>query len=115
MKLRGLDLDDFIILAMLGDGFSITKCGAYLNITQPAVTQRIRKMEDFLGFKIVFRSGRGCRLSRPAELLSAASKKAIVLLVHSVPDPLSNGRRNMLIDYVFSIGRDGTTDESYDS
>lgn len=115
MKLRGLDVDDFLILALLGDGYSVTKTAAHLNLTQPAVTQRIRKMENFLGFKIVYRTGRGVLVSKDAITMSIACKKALIILMHSLPNLLSNGRSNSLIDYMLRISRDGIADESYDS
>jgi DNA-binding transcriptional LysR family regulator len=115
MKLRGLDLDDLVVLAMLGDDISVTKIGHYLYITQPAVSQRIRKIEDLLGIKIVYRNSRSLKLTRDGNTVSAAAKQSLVMLMHSIPNPLSNGRSNPLVDYILSISRNGTANECYDS
>jgi DNA-binding transcriptional LysR family regulator len=44
-------------------GLSVTEVAGKLKLTQPAVTQRIRKMEDAFGQKIIERKGRGIQLT----------------------------------------------------
>jgi predicted transcriptional regulator len=63
-QLRFLSVDDLVILAYLtGTPLTITAIAEKMHLTQPAVTQRIRKMESALGQKLVERSGRGVQLT----------------------------------------------------
>jgi len=63
-QLRFLSVDDLLILVYLAkDHLSVTDVAAKLKLTQPAVTQRIRKMEEAFGSKIIERKGRGIELT----------------------------------------------------
>ena len=63
-QLRFLSVDDLLILMHLSQsGLSVTEVAGKLKLTQPAVTQRIRKMEDAFGQKIIERKGRGIQLT----------------------------------------------------
>lgn len=63
-QLRFLSVDDLLILMHLSQsGLSVTEVAAKLKLTQPAVTQRIRKMEDAFGHKLIERKGRGVQLT----------------------------------------------------
>ena len=64
-KLRSLSVDDLVILKYLSldPTLTVTNIAERMNLTQPAVSQRIRKMENALGEKIVQRSGRGVELT----------------------------------------------------
>lgn len=43
-RYRLLDYDDFLILRALSTGCTVQEAGRVLGVTQPAVTQRLRKM-----------------------------------------------------------------------
>ncbi len=63
-QLRFLSVDDLLILMHLSQsGLSVTEVAGKLKLTQPAVTQRIRKMEDAFGQRIIERKGRGIQLT----------------------------------------------------
>jgi len=63
-QLRFLSVDDLLILMHLSQsGLSVTEVAGKLKLTQPAVTQRIRKMEDAFGQKLIERKGRGVQLT----------------------------------------------------
>lgn len=49
MKLRGLDIDDLLILAMLADNHSYGSISENLQISQSAVSQRLKKLQSYLG------------------------------------------------------------------
>jgi len=52
-NLRLLDIDDFIILAAMGDGLQYKKIAKLLSKTSPAISHRIKKYHAvFPGFKI---------------------------------------------------------------
>ena len=48
---------------------SLTAASEALNVTQPAVGQQIRKLEESLGLKLLFRHSRGMRLSPVGKIL----------------------------------------------
>lgn len=63
-QLRFLAVDDLLILMHLAnDQLSVTAVAAKLSLTQPAVTQRIRKMEEVFKQKLIERKGRGIQLT----------------------------------------------------
>lgn len=115
MILRGLDIDDLIILALLIDKISVTDIGNKLNLTQPAITQRLGKMRRLLGFAIVIRIGRGVRLTSHGLAVAMAARESLIILLRSLPDSLSDWRRNVLVHYLLSKRGDRCTNESYDA
>ncbi len=79
--LRFLNIDDLLILILLNaDGMSVTAVARQLQLTQPAVTQRLRKMEAAFSQKIIERKGRGIHLTYFGESISARAKAAISIL-----------------------------------
>lgn len=115
MILRSIDIDDLIILALLIDEISVTEIGHKLNLTQPAITQRLGKMRRLLGFAIVIRIGRGVRLTSHGLSVAMAARESLIILLRSLPDSFSDWRRNVLVHYILSKRSDRCTNESYDS
>lgn len=115
MILRGLDIDDLIILALLIDEFQVTEIGHKLNLTQPAITQRLSKMRRLLGFAVTIRIGRSVKLTSHGLPVAMAAREALIFLLRSLPDSISDWRRNVLVHYLLSKRSDRCTNESYDS
>ncbi|TNF57928.1 MAG: LysR family transcriptional regulator [Rhodobacteraceae bacterium] len=61
-------------LAVVRQG-GVRRAGLALNLTQPAVTARIKNLEDSLGCALFDRSGGGMRLTKRGELLLAHAEK----------------------------------------
>ena len=59
-------MDTFLTVARLG---SYTLAAQELHITQPAVTQHIRKLEEHYGCRLVDFTGHQLRLTQAGELL----------------------------------------------
>jgi DNA-binding transcriptional LysR family regulator len=76
-QLRLLNVDDFMILRFLHEGISVTAIGQRMGLSQPAVTQRIRKMEEAFGQKILEKEGRGVRLTGDGERVARKAIKAL--------------------------------------
>ena len=77
-NLRTLDIDDLIILRCFGLGFkNLSKLGPELGLSQPALSQRIKKMELAFGGKILERDGRGIGLTHFGEELTARAQIAL--------------------------------------
>lgn len=66
-KLRLLDFDDLLILRDLLRGETLSSAAKSLGLTQPAVTQRIRKIESLLNFQLLEKHGRQARLTHIGE------------------------------------------------
>ena len=63
LNLRQLDVDDLYLLFLLGSGLRLVDASSKLGLTQPAITQRIRKIETAIGCSIIDRSVRGTKLT----------------------------------------------------
>ncbi len=88
--LRFLSVDDLLILMHLSqEGLSVTDVAKRLKLTQPAVTQRIRKMEDAFGQKIIERKGRGVQLTAFGLGISERATLALSALSGDIPPPIS--------------------------
>lgn len=84
-QLRGLDVDDLLLLCHMFDGLTVTETGKALNVTQPAISQRLKKMEDLLGFKMLRSNGKSKTLTLDATALAHASKLALESICRSLP------------------------------
>ena len=115
MRLRGLDIDDLLILALLLDDISVTDIGKKIFLTQPAITQRLTKMRRLVGFAITIRAGNRLKLTQNGLSLCYAAREALIILLRSLPDHLGDGRGNVLVHYLLSKRGDRCTNESYDS
>lgn len=77
-QLRFLSIDDLLILMHLSEeSMSVTDVAKKLKLTQPAVTQRLRKMEDAFGQKIIERKGRGVQLTSFGRTISDRATMAL--------------------------------------
>lgn len=56
---------------------SITKAAVALSVSQPAVSQAIRQLEESLGAKLFIRASRGIRLTAEGEQLFLSVKKVM--------------------------------------
>lgn len=115
MKLRGFDIDDLMILAMLLDEISVTNIGKKIHLTQPAITQRLTKMRRLIGFAVTIRVGNKVKLTQNGLGLAYAAREALILLLRSIPDSLGNGGSNVLVHYFLSKRGDRATNKNYDS
>lgn len=111
MKFRKLDTDDFLLLALLGDGLSTTQVAAAMNIAQPAVSARLRRLREITGDDLLKRKGRGLEPTAKGIDLIAKATHIVSLLMGAFPDTSSDGRRNTLVHDVFGEAGDRTTGE----
>ena len=85
-QLRHLNFDDLLLLKLLLEGLSLTAIAKRLSLTQPAVTQKVRKMEDIFGTIFLKKSGRGLSLTEEGKAICTRAAGAVAIL-----DDLSNG------------------------
>jgi DNA-binding transcriptional LysR family regulator len=87
-QLRLLSIDDLVILKYLSETqLGVTAIAGKMQLSQPAITQRIRKMEDIYHDKILSRKGRGVELTPFGMVLATRASAALVVLDPSVPQP----------------------------
>src|SRR4051812_34306154 len=65
-----LDTHDLRFFVAVADAPSLAAAARGLNVSPPAVTQRLRALEERLGVHLVARSGRGLILTDEGELLA---------------------------------------------
>jgi DNA-binding transcriptional LysR family regulator len=76
-SLRLLDVDDLIILSRLAHGDSQREIALVLRLTQPAICQRMRKMEAIFGAKITKLSGKYSVLTERGKQIAETAKAAL--------------------------------------
>ena len=62
----------------VAEHLSFTRAAAELNVTQPAMSHKIRQLEAHLGVKLFLRAGRGIALSREGEIFLSAVEDGLV-------------------------------------
>lgn len=60
---------DWKLLLLLAEQKSITKTAGVLHLTQPALSARLRNIEDFFGVQVVLRSKKGVQLTAEGDYL----------------------------------------------
>jgi DNA-binding transcriptional LysR family regulator len=111
MSLRKLDIDDFLVMILIVNGSSVTNCGKLLCLTQPAISQRLRKIEEVFGTKLLDRSRKNAFLTVEAKCIADAMACSIELLAATLPDSLGDGWCDPLINYVLSEPSDRPASE----
>jgi DNA-binding transcriptional LysR family regulator len=84
-----MDERDWIVFHVLAEKGSITKTGQTLFISQPAITTRLHQIEEELGAKLIYRSGRGIHFTPQGEYLAQCSKE-MVNRIREIKDQISN-------------------------
>lgn len=79
-KLRFLNFDDLYLLQLLLEGATVTATAQRLGLTQPAVTQRLRKIEGIFDCRLMQRTGRRVRLTDEGRALCNRAVGAIALM-----------------------------------
>jgi DNA-binding transcriptional LysR family regulator len=80
LGIRQLDVDDLYLLQVLGQGSRLVDAASQLGLTQPAITQRVRKIEGALECAIVDKSFRGTRLTGRGRVVCAAAEEVLLSL-----------------------------------
>lgn len=103
MKLRGLDIDDLLVLVMIADDISVSDIGRSLNLTQPAISQRLVKIRQFTGVLPAMRTnGRYLRPTTQGRILSKAATIALIFLIRAIPEAFDNIADERLVRYILS-------------
>lgn len=91
--LRLLNFDDLYLLRYLLNGYTLTAAAKELNLTQPAITQRLRKIESVFEFPLLIKTGRNLVLTREGEAICTKASDALTLM-----DDVSPGKTKIVIN-----------------
>jgi DNA-binding transcriptional LysR family regulator len=91
MRLRGLDIDDLFILGIMAEGLNMTGAAKFLNLSQAAVSQRMKKMTILLDCEIVTKSGVERILTAQGAEIAKAAREALIVLDRSLPSHDGSG------------------------
>lgn len=92
-KINLLQLETFLAVVRCG---GVGKAADQLNLTQPAVTTRIRNLEDTISAQVFDRTAKGLKLTKRGETLLAYAERFMhlsELVERDVVDPRSADRR----------------------
>jgi len=81
-RLRMLDIDDLILLQHLLAGGRPSTGAALLGLTPPAVSHRLRKIEDVFEIKLFERKGARLQLNIEGRALSEKASQALLLMAN---------------------------------
>lgn len=100
--------DDLMFFQVLAASASLAEAARKLNVTPPAVTQRLRALEARIGVKLVDRSPRGLALTDEGELI-AEEGAAITMALEQLSERLSlrtnEARGNLRVAAPYGFGR----------
>lgn len=97
--------DDLIFFNVVANSASLAESARKLNVTAPAVTQRLRALEERVGIRLVDRSGRRLSLTDEGALV-AAHGMAVVDAIEALADALAS-RRNAVSGHLHIIAPHG--------
>jgi DNA-binding transcriptional LysR family regulator len=72
--MRTEELETFLWIARLG---GVGAAASRMNLTQPAITRRIRELEHQIGAKLFYRSGRGVRLTSVGQTCAVLAERIV--------------------------------------
>ena len=81
--MKDINFELYKIFYTVGNYKNITKASNELYISQPAITQQIKKLESQLGYKLFFRTKYGVEFTNEGEKLFHDIKDSILTLEHS--------------------------------
>jgi DNA-binding transcriptional LysR family regulator len=81
-RLRLLDFDDLFLLKTLLTGATIADTARQLGLTQPAITQRVRKIERVFADALLQKVGRHVRLTAAGRAICQRAAEALSLMDH---------------------------------
>ena len=103
-----LSSDDFLFFGAITSSQSLADAARKLNVSAPAVTQRLKALEERAGVRLIDRSLRGLNLTDEGELV-AAEGAAIIGAIEQLDENLSRRttivRGNLRIAAPYGFGR----------
>lgn len=85
----GLDAGTLLVVGAVADAGSITGAAGLLGLSQPAVSQQLRRIERRIGTPVVERVGRGVRLTEAGRIL-ARHAETVDRALHAASEELAD-------------------------
>ncbi len=82
-------MDDLILLGNLLNGDTLAASARKLGVTQPAITQRIRKIEGVFGDDLLVKSGRSLKLTDKGRAVCIKASEAMKLMLVAVDEAMT--------------------------
>lgn len=104
-----LTSDDLVFFGVVSNSASLADAARTLNVTPPAVTQRLKALEQRIGVRLMERTSRGLALTDEGELLvaeGAAIIEAIEGLAESLDRRTTRVRGRLRIAAPYGFGRE---------
>ncbi len=79
-RLRLLDFDDLFLLKHLLEGHTVAATAKQLGLTQPAITQRVRKIERVFAEPMLAKVGRHVKLTKEGRAICIKAADALALM-----------------------------------
>src|SRR5436853_7916864 len=108
MGLNMLDPRDLEVLVRIVESGTVTRSAAQMYISQPALSQRLRRLERAVGVRLVKREGRHLALTEEAQAVLPLARRILEVL-EQIPDVLSRARATMPV--TVSLGASATIGE----
>ncbi len=90
-RLRLLDFDDLFLLGHLLEGNTIAATAKLLGLTQPAITQRVRKIERVFEEPILQKAGRHVKLTPSGHAVCVKAADALAMMRQVTTEPAKTG------------------------
>lgn len=85
--MENINFEMYKVFCCVAKNRNVTKASQELMISQPAITQTIKKLEDQIGYKLFFRTKKGMELTEDGEILYENIKNSV--------DCLNNCKSNL--------------------
>lgn len=72
-----LSSDDLLFFGVISSSASLAEASRKLNVTPPAITQRLRALEERVGVRLIDRTARGLNLTDEGELVAAEGAEIV--------------------------------------
>lgn len=99
---ESLNIDLLYVFTTVAELKSINKSSDVLLLSQPAISKKIKQLEDYFGKKLFIRSPRGMALTPAGELFIANLKKLSMILTRSIIWRMINHVQN-LANYILVL------------
>jgi DNA-binding transcriptional LysR family regulator len=83
-KLRFLDIEDLYLLVHLSEGLQVTEIAKCMHVTQPAISQRLIKINGGLGFRVHANTKGVVSITDKGKLLADAAKSCLEILEKAI-------------------------------
>ncbi len=83
-KLRFLDIEDLYLLILLSRGLQVSEVAKAMHVTQPAISQRLIKINNGLGFRVHTKIGVKVVMTDKGKLLADAAKSCVEILEKAI-------------------------------